>query len=445
MTYGMLRHFRIPVLVVGAGLLSIAGCDLDPSNPNNPSEEQVLTTSEGIRTLTVGMQELYATSALGTTITTTGVTSREIAVNTTFANLVELEDGGTGGDLSSSNASVEQIWSANYRVVGTAEDVIENAPNVQLTEGTESGVVATARLFKAMALGNIAAAFEQGATTTTREGNAAFVSRQEVLQEAVNQLDGALSTINSTSPSDDFRNNILASGLDLRNTIHAYRARFNLFAGNNQAAIDAANQVDPSVQSAFQYDDQSQNPVWDAVIQSENFAPRDSFGTRLTEPGDSRIGFFTSSLDTLSTPSEFPIDAIDVFTSSSSSFPLYVPGELSLIRAEAKLNQGATLGEVIDEIDAVRTKTPEEDPFGIGADLDPYNGPETEAALRTEILRQRRAELYLQGLGLPDSRRLGSEVSNRDDPGPFERSRNFYPYPDQERRNNPNTPPDPSF
>jgi hypothetical protein len=69
----------------------------------------------------------------------------------------------------------------------------------------------------------------------------------------------------------------------------------------------------------------------------------------------------------------------------------------------------------------------------------------TEASLQTEILRQRRAELYLQGLALADSRRLGPEVSDRDNPSFSERARNFYPYPDQESRNNPNTPENPDF
>lgn len=449
---GPLHRPLLSAFVV-ALFLPVFGCDLEPSNPNNPSEDQVLTTEDGLRNLTVGLQELYATNALDATITTTSVTSRELAVNTTFANLVELEEGGAGDDLSSSNASVEQIWSANYRIVRTAEDILANAPDVGFREGTESGVVATARLFKAMALGNISMAFEQGATTAGEE-NPAFVARQEVLQEAVNQLNMATATLEETPPSDEFENDVLAieslqgdttPNQILRNVIDAYRARFNLLAGNDQAAIDAANQVDPSVQPVFNYNDQSQNPVWDAVVQDGDFAPRDSFGTRLTEPGDERIGFFTNPLDNTSTPSGFPIDAINLFTSSSSPFPLYLTGEMPLIRAEAKLNQGETLSDVISEIDAVRTKSSGEDPFGVGANLGPFDGPQTEAALREEILRQRRAELSLQGLSLADTRRLGPEVSNRDDPGPFEQSRNFYPYPDQERRNNPNTPADPDF
>jgi hypothetical protein len=118
---------------------------------------------------------------------------------------------------------------------------------------------------------------------------------------------------------------------------------------------------------------------------------------------------------------------------------------MALIRAEAKLNRDEPLSEVVSEIDAVRTKTAADDPLGIGAGLPTYSGAVSESALREEILRQRRAELYLQGLALADARRLGGEVSDRENPGAFERNRNFYPYPDEERRNNPNTPDNPGF
>ena len=449
MQYGASRHSFIAALVV-TGLLLSAACDLNPANENNPTEEEVLSTAEGIRTLTVGMQEFYATDALNATIPRAmGITSREIAINNTFSNLIEMEAGGT--DLPTSNVNIESMWSTNYRVVSMAENVLANAPDVNLTAETRSGIVATARLFKAMALGNIALAFEQAPMTTSRDGTAEFVPRQQVLQEAITLLDDALSRLDSTAPSDDFRNNILATGLSLRNTIHAYRARFHLLAGNDQDAIDAANQVDPTVASQFNYDDQSQNPFWQEFIRSGDLAPRDSLGTRLTEPGDSlRLNFFTNPEDALSTPNELPIEGPDGFyTSASSPFPLYVPGELPLIRAEAKLSMNGATQEVVDEIDRVRTDSLGSDdipsPFGIAAELSPYNGPMTEEALRTEILRQRRAELYLLGTGLADNRRLGPEVNNRQDPGPFERSRNFYPYPDQERRNNPNTPESPEF
>ena len=453
MRSGILRHLPLHIFVVASLLVTAVGCELDFVNPNSSSEEQVLTTTEGIRNLTVGMQESYATNALGETIIVTGTTSRELSAENSQQNFVDLNQGGTS--LPNTNADVEAIWSANYRVVGMAEDVIDNAPKVGFTAETESGILATAHLFKAMALGNVAMAFQEAPTTTSRRNDAQFVTRQEVLAEAVSQLSDARTTVNETSPSDDFYSEILAvgpSGADaetrLLNTINAYLARFNLLAGNDQAAIDAANRVDPSVVPQFSYDDQSQNPVWNQLISLSNFAPRDSFGTSLTQPGDQRIAFYTTPLDATSGDGlgNYPIEQIDGFwTSASSSIPLYVPGELPLIRAEAKLNQGASASEIVSEINAVRTKAPSEDPLGIGAGLSGYSGGTSDAELREEILRQRRAELYLQGLALADSRRLGPEVSDRQNPGAFERNRNFYPYPAQERRNNQNTPADPDF
>lgn len=451
MQYSTLRRFLISSFVATGLLLVAVGCDLEPTNENNPTEEQTLTTAQGIRALTVGMQEFYATDALNATIPrATAITSREIAINNTFSNLIEMEEGGTG--LPTSNVNIESIWSTNYRVVAMAEDILENAPDVSLAAETESGILATARLFKALSLGNVALAFEQAPTTTNRDETAEFVPRQQVIETALTLLNDALSTLDETSPSDDFQNNILATGLDLRNTIHAYRARFNLLAGNFQAAVDAANQVDPTVTSQFNYDDQSQNPFWQEFVESGDLAPRDSFGSQLTDEGDGRINFFVNPDPATSTPNELPIEAPDGFyTSASSPVPLYVPGEMPLIRAEAKLKMNGPTQEVVDEIDQVRTDTPDDDipsPFGIAADLESYSQtgrPMTEEALRTEILRQRRAELYLQGTGLADSRRLGSEVSNQEDPGIFERNRNFYPYPDQESRNNPNTPESPDF
>jgi hypothetical protein len=77
----------------------------------------------------------------------------------------------------------------------------------------------------------------------------------------------------------------------------------------------------------------------------------------------------------------------------------------------------------------------------VGAGLPAYSGPVTRDAILFEIYRNRCIELYMSGLKLEDSRRF-----NRPGPGApgAERSRNFYPYPQQERDGNPNTPPDPA-
>ena len=90
--------------------------------------------------------------------------------------------------------------------------------------------------------------------------------------------------------------------------------------------------------------------------------------------------------------------------------------------------------------------TDTDDPFLINANLAPYAGDSTVDALLDEVYKNRRAELFLTGLSLEDSRRF-----NRPTPSGTsmnfgeERNRNFYPYPDTERNSNPNTPNDPNI
>lgn len=224
------------------------------------------------------------------------------------------------------------------------------------------------------------------------------------------------------------------------NTIHAYRARFNLLAGNYAEAITAADAVDPAASSVFVYDNLNQNPIYNAVQIDDDFQPRDNFGAQLTEVGDGRLAFFLTPDTSLSDPNDHPVEGLaGFFTTSTSPIPAYVPGEMRLIKAEAMLKTGNTDG-AIAEINVIRTKTADQDPFGIGADLPEYNGATDETALTEEIFRQRAAELFMQGLRWEDSRRFERPGPSND---PFERNRDFYPYPNQERLNNPNTPPDP--
>ncbi len=434
---------RVPLAAaVVAGLLLLqSGCDLNITNPNAPSEEQVLTTTEGVEALAVGMQEYYATTTLESVLLVSGTTSREVAVNNTLANLVNLEDGGT--DLPPSNADVLRLWARNYRVVGMAEELRAAAPDLPFEAGTESGLLTLADLFQAMALGNIAQHFEQGSLTTNRTEPVPFVSRNELFDEALRLLDRARTRLNDTPPSGAFTDNIRVSGLDLRNTINAYRARYHLFAGNWSDAETAAAAVDPEATSTFGYDDESPNPVWNGIVRANDFAPRDAFGSAATNRADARLDFFLAPTDLVSTPNELPIAGIAGFFSSvDTELPLYVPGEMLLIQAEARVQQN-NLAEAESALNAVRTKTAGEDPLGLGANLDPYDGPQTADALLDAIHQERRAELFLQGVALEDMRRLGPDQPAPDDP--FARSRNFYPYPQQERQNNPNTPANPDI
>ncbi len=425
------------------GLLMV-GCSLDVTDPNSASEESVLTTPQGITALAVGLQQAYATNVFHRQVFTTAVTAIEMAVNNTFANLVELELGGT--DLSGDNEGLIGWWSNAYKVIGMAEDLIENTPNVQMDPGTKSGIIALAKLIKAMTLGGLATGWEKLPITTQTDGKAPFATREEALQTAVQLLEEALDEITNTPPSSEFNSKILNQGLDLENTIKAYTARFKLFLGDNSGAIAAASSVDLTVASTFVYDDLNQNPFWNNTLVTPNYAPRDFFGVTYPDADtvDARIDFFMARANKQSNPHGYPIDDWNspFYASPTAAVPVYVPGEMHLILAEAYLNQG-DITRAINHINAVRTKQPADDPLGIGAGLAPYAGAATADAVKEELIRQRAAELFGQGLRLEDARRLG--LPGPDPTDPYKRNRNFYPYPSNERQNNPNTPPDPAI
>ncbi|PAU94126.1 hypothetical protein CK503_07895 [Aliifodinibius salipaludis] len=165
----------------------------------------------------------------------------------------------------------------------------------------------------------------------------------------------------------------------------------------------------------------------------------------VTEAGDARLDFYLSPDNSQSTPNGLPIDKVEGFyTSASDPIPVYLPGEMNLIRAEAYVNLDRP-GDAVNEIDNIRTKQPSQDAFGVGANLPAYSGGTSDTELFEEIYRQRSAEMYLTGMRFEDARRLGRPVPSSDPALSAERNRVYYPYPTSERQNNPNTPENPEI
>ncbi|MFT4031095.1 MAG: RagB/SusD family nutrient uptake outer membrane protein [Siphonobacter sp.] len=434
----MMKSIRLLILVAA---WSVTGCKMDITNPNGPTDAQVLTTRDGMITLSIGMRQFYSTSALESLLLAPGATTREIKGITTFTNVLEIEAGGTA--LPTNNANVLNYWLRMYRVMGMAEDLMANAPTVLVNDvAMQNGIVAHANLFKAMALGGLAMAFEQLPLQTDKSGQATFSDRKAALTEAIQLLDNAAALVKTSPPSASFISSVTGSDFDLVNTIHAYQARYNLWAGNYAAAIEAANAVDLSAKSQFVYSTQSANPIYQQIQISANFAPRANFGlpASLVEPDDQRLAFYLTTPDkvvdgeTLKTLKGF-------FSAIDTPIPVYMPDEIRLIRAEAIVRSNGDLASAVSDINAVRTQQ-SGDIFGVNAGLSAYSGAVTSDALLLEIYKQRGAELFLSGQRLEDSRRF-----NRPAPPTYmtERTRNFYPYPDQERLTNPNTPVDPAI
>ena len=429
-------------------VFALSSCETDFENPNSATSEQTFSSREGIVASAVGMQQLYSTTGLRYAIETPAITTREGAITTTFQNMIELEDGGSV--LPDFNSNVQGLWATMLRVIKVAEDIETNVANIDLEPGTASGLLAHAKLFKAMAIGNLSQHYEQVIVQTSNENDAVFVSRLEGYTTAIALLNEAQSILATTPASSEFTEGVTLGNIDLANSIKAFSARYNLFAGNYDAALTSAESVDLSSVSNFVYDSQNLNPIWSRVFlnDSPNFKPRDNFGLPsefVFEETDGRLAFHLVPLDETN-QNGLPIeDLAGFYNINTGSIPLYVPDEMNLIIAEANLRKAtADLSTAEEALNEVLTDT--DDPVNINANASPYGGAATTEALLDAVYQNRRAELFLTGLSLEDSRRFDRpEPSGTAMNYEEERNRNFYPYPDTERNSNPNTPNNPSL
>lgn len=430
-------------------LMVFSACETEFDNPNAPTDEQTFATKEGIFAASVGVQQMYTTTGLRNIIEATALTTREAAATSTFANVTELESGGS--TLPNDNVNIEGFWAKMLQIIRVTTEIENSVDNVELDPGTKSGLLAFAKMFKAMSIGLMSQNFEQVIIETTNDVDASFVPRDQGFAEALSLLAEAKSLITANPPSNEFLSSVIASNsIDLNNSIEAYIARFSLFSGDYEGAITAANNVDLNSSSSFLYDEQSQNPIWLRVIDASppRFMPRDNFGlpNEFTfNANDGRKSFYLEPSSELSL-NNLPIENIKgFFTEATMAIPVYIPDEMNLIIAEANIRKNSPdLGAATTALNKVLTDN--NDPFGVNANTSAYSGPATADALLKEIYKNRRAELFLSGLSLEDSRRFNRpQPSGNSDVLSEERNRNFYPYPDSERSNNPNTPADPNI
>ncbi|GAB4517825.1 MAG: hypothetical protein Tsb004_28220 [Allomuricauda sp.] len=444
----MKKHNIYSTVLTLMSMVLLASCETDFDNPNAATVDETFSSREGILAASVGLQQLYSTTGVRWAVETPAITTREGGITTTFQNMIELEDGGTS--LPNFNSNVQGLWSSMLRIIKIAEDIEANAGTIELEAGTQSGLIAHAKLFKALAIGNLAQNFEQVIVVSNTDNQAEFVPRASGYETAITLLNEAKSAIDENPVSQEFINAVTLGNIDVRNAINALLARYNLFAGNYEAAITAANSVDLTSTSTFEYDAINLNPIWSRVFlnNAPNFKPRDNFGLPsefVFDPADGRTAFYLVPLDETN-QNGLPIeDLAGFFNVNTGSIPVYIPDEMNLIVAEANIKKSSPdLGAAVAALNEVLTDT--DDPFGINANVGPYAGASTSEAILMEVYKNRRAELFLTGMSLEDSRRFGRpEPSGTSMIYTEERNRNFYPYPDLERNSNPNTPDDPSI
>ena len=427
------------LLVVFASivLLAFSACKKEYTiSPSAASTDQVFSTAAGMTGVVIGLQSTYTqANSIYYKTDITGLTTNEL-ISRNAGNVSEAQFAAGGGAVDGTNAALAAFWATSNKVIYDADNVITKAALLS-DKGYASGLIAYATIFKALAVGDLCMYWQN--VPATIGSNVAFTDRITGYGRAIADINSALATIQANPVSAVFTTNIPA-GIDIVNTLHALKARYALFSANYTTALTEANAVDLTKRSAFNFDAVNPNPIYSNATSTNNiFQPIDStMGLPVPiQPAlaDKRIPFYIA-INTTSIAPRFRINGFGAAITTAS--PVYLPGEIMLIKAEAYARQTTPdLNNALIQLNNVVTKTPASDPFGVGASLPALTGTYTQSQLLTMIYMNRCIELYMSGLKIEDMRRFGRPVT--------EMKRNFFPYPFTERYNNPNTPADPAF
>jgi hypothetical protein len=420
---------------ISAVIVFGTSCKKDYTSPSSVPAATAFSSPQAMAEIVVGLQRLYTVgrgSSLYNRVSMDGLLTKQLTVlNQGNTSEYQLQLG--GGSVDGTNTIAAGLWTTSNKIIFEADNLITNSAKLG-DKNYVSGIGAYANLFKALALGDLAMFWEKVPADIGK--NVSFVDRAQGFTKAIAAIDNALAKISADSISATFLYNIPA-GIDIVNSLHALKARYSLFSGNYAQALSEANAVKLTVKSTLNFSTVNFNPIFETATSTNNVYAPSGLAMGLPsglqpDAGDKRVPFY------ISTNATAPIYRVSGFgATSTTSWPLYLPGEMTLIKAEAYARQSPPdLVNALVELNKVVTKTPASDPFGVGADLPPLAGL-TQAQILDQIYKHRSIELYMSALRLEDMRRFGRPNS--------EKNRNFLPYPFLERDNNPNTPVDPTF
>ena len=398
---------RVMALVVA---LALGACDLDLQNPNAPTEDEVLSSIEGVIALAVGMQGQYAGMVEDYVLTSSLVTDEW---GTRTRSLISYQSLVTGENFSEAYGVVLAPWSSAYRVMKSANSLLDRSQQLGLGAGLEIGTVSLARLFKAMALGTLVMQYDS-VPIDMSVAFPVFRPRAVVLDTILALLEQARADLRTVSDAElaGFNSRVLGAGFNLRNTVHAMLARYYLMDGQYQNAADAADSVNLAVLSVLKYVSPNQNQIYGLAIGLLYVAPLRSFVTQ-ADSGDQRPNYWadTALTNSLIGNPDSVLQPLTKYAGQFDDYPAYLPDEMRLIRAEAltRLGQYAAAATLVNAVRTQSTSPIDEPVAGLPALADSLL--DTEPELLARIAYERRYELFMQGLRWEDTRRLGTAIT----------------------------------
>jgi hypothetical protein len=422
----MKNKIKILLLIVTLGFLA-SGCDLNVSNPNSPTNED-LKTYDGMRMTAIGMQRRLSQS-IGDFNTVSGAVSGEtspIIAYVGYQALRKYPDATKRSPLDKSNEYMVTVWSVQFQIVKSANDILNNIGSISMDQKLKNNIIAFAEVGKVMAFYNLITHWEKIPIDINKD-HPSFVNRAAVVTECLSLLSDAEAKV-SSGLATEFTNNVIGKSWDLPNTIQAYKARVLLMKGDYANAIAAASNV--TTESAYVYDQSNgTNPLWVNYVSSKFSAALGSW-VEGAEKGDTRVA---ATVDLTTKKSDyFGKDTAYIITKYNTAtvpYEIYTLNEMSLIKAEAYARNGNS-GSALTEVNKVR----------LAAGLQGYSG----SNILKEIFIQRFYECYLMAQHFEDLRRFKSDnidVVNYQRSAQLAHEWLIYPYTEIDV--NPNCPPQP--
>ncbi len=431
---------------VALAAATLGACSLDLQNPNQPTEEQVITSPDGVIALATGLQGRFAASYFNYAYMA-GIITDEFA--STSAALISISDAEQGG-IPSGTGIADNVFNSIYRTVRTADELLAGSNRLagSFDAGTQSGLRALAFAIKAEAIGEAIQSYQEVPINTFGIATPTYVKRAVALTEVRALLDSAAATVAGAAPSTFFNTTILTPGFSLTNVIQIYRARYARMANDNVTALAAANLVARSGAAAISvvtFPPPGLNPYSGVTGGTNGIAVRRQYRLSMAA-ADQRFVFFAIPSTTLTGRVGALLDPFSArYATAAASLPVYFPDEALLIKAEALANTNDLVGAQA-VLDSVRTDCT----GGRGLDdpkacLTALPAGQTQAQLLAEIYVQRRYELLGTGLRWEDTRRRSAVRGPVTAPGvPVDGQRCWLPYALGDRNaNRLNVPADP--
>ena len=351
---------KYKILIVLAASFLIISCKKDYTDPSRATEDRVLNSPNGLTGISVGLQRIYSlgrASSLYNIVTANGFITHELVL-LNQGNLPEFQLSTGGTAVDGTNTMVAGLWTSSNKIIYDADNVILHAASLS-DKGYASGLIGYASIFKALSLGAMSMFWEK-----VPEGigtNVNFIARVDGFTKAITVIDNALNAISAAPISASFSANIPA-GIDIVNTLQALKARYSLYIGNYAQALAAANAVDLTKKSTLNFEAANPNPIYDVAGSNFNvYQPIDSsMGLPVglqPDLADKRVPFYMVLSG--SPASRFLMKGFAA--STTTAFPIYLPGEMTLIKAEAYARMTPPdLVNALIELNKVVTKQPAE-------------------------------------------------------------------------------------